>query len=53
MTFGRPPSISNDYLQMDLPLDIDLEILDAQSRQSTDETPDPGLSTVSVYIHSM
>ncbi len=53
MTFGRPTSISNDYLQTELPLDLDLETLDAQSRQGAREALDPGPSTVAVYIHSM
>jgi hypothetical protein len=53
MTFGRPPSISNDYLQTELPLEVDLEALDSQSRQDVDGTPGQGPSTVAVYIQSM
>lgn len=53
MTFGRPPSISNDYLQTEMPLEVDLETLDSPSRQNIDEAADSGPSTVSMYTQTM
>jgi hypothetical protein len=53
MTFGRPPSIPNSYLQMELPLEIELEALDTSNIQSADLASDSGPSTVAVYTQSM
>ena len=53
MTFGRPTSISNDYLTTELPLDLELETLDSHGSQGTNDGLQQGPSTVIVYIHSM
>ena len=52
MTFGRPYSIPIDYLRLELPLDIDLETIDAQDHPGTARSPNV-TSTVAVYIETM
>ena len=53
MTFGRPTTISNDYLPTELPFDYDLEDLDNLGLQVLKESPSQNPSTVILYIHSM
>ena len=53
MTFGRPPSIPNDYIQMALPLELDLETIDVPNDVVPDGFSYQSPSTVAVYIHSM
>ena len=52
MTFGRPPSIPNSYMLLDLPLDIELEDIDEENNQQLRTTPQNG-STAVLYIQSM
>lgn len=53
MTFGRPPSIPNSYMLLDLPLDIELEDLDEDINQQLGATAHENGSTAVLYIQSM
>ena len=50
MTFGRPPGIPNDYIQMALPQELDLDAFDVQS---VGVMHCQGPSTATVYVQSM
>ena len=48
MTFGRPPLLPNDYMQMDLPAEVELEELAGDSIAISQ----PGLVSTSSLLRS-
>ncbi len=56
MTFGRPPTIPNSYILQELPLNVELELLDEPHNQIPmlpQQQAQQSRSTVVVYIQSM
>lgn len=52
MTFGRPPAIPNEFVNVDLPINIDLDKLSGLSFM-TSAVVENNTSTVSFFIATM
>ena len=53
MTFGRPQTISKEYIRLDLPLNRDLDALAASYQTSVGEVSDEPQQTVCFFIATM
>ncbi|KAL3448201.1 fungal-specific transcription factor domain-containing protein [Aspergillus insuetus] len=55
MTFGRPPAIPNSYMSQELPLEIDLEVLETSHEMPMESLQQlqPQNSSASLYIESI
>lgn len=53
MTFGRPQTISKEYIRLDLPLDRDLDTLAASHQTSALQMIDEPKQTVCFFIATM
>lgn len=53
MTFGRPPSIPNEYIRLELPLNTSLDNLLPRNAASQQLQVDDSHNTVSLFIATL